>query len=248
MSAWKVFALRAGRSLVDRSVVTYLSGMGEGLVIPHTMFLLMGQSIVVVDTSFSAVEGVKDAYPQEIWREPEEEPVALLGRLGVDASDVAMVICTHLHYDHCGSNGLFTNARAVVQSTEFEYAQHPVCPMMEREFFSPSGGFTPPYGTEQLRFVDGDTDLGSGLQVIALPGHTPGSQGVLVETSRGVLALPGDQVMVEENFSAGEPVGLHVNVDDWQRSLVKLRKMTDWVVPSYDGRIFGGGETIAEIV
>lgn len=247
MSNWRVWALQAGRSEMDRSVATYLQGMGQSLVIPHTMFLLRGPSVVVVDTSFESVEAVKRAYPQEIWREPDEEPVSLLADLGVAPSDVATIVCTHLHYDHCGGNGLFPSARVLVQRAEVEYAQHPASPMMEREFFAASGGFTPPYSLEQMDLVDGDVDLGRGLRLLRLPGHTPGLQGLLVETSEGRLCLAGDQVMLSENFEANIPVGLHTDVDDWYRSNARLKTFTDWVVPSHDLRLFASGELIREV-
>lgn len=242
-----MWALRAGRSEMDRSVATYLQGMGEPLVIPHTMFLLQGPSVVLVDTSFESVEAVKAAYPQQIWREPEEEPAALLATLGLRPSQVEMVICTHLHYDHCGTNRSYPQARVYVQRDELDYALAPTALIMEQEFFSPSGGFTPPFSIEQMQLVNGDVEIASGLRVVRLPGHTPGLQGVLVETSRGRLCLAGDHIMLRENFEAGIPVGLHTNVDAWYLSTAKLKKLTDWVIPSHDLRVFSQGALVEEV-
>lgn len=247
MNSWKVWALRAGRSEMDRSVATYLQGMGQRLVIPHTMFVLRGPSVVVVDTSFEAVEAVKEVYPQEIWREPEEEPTALLEILGLTPDDVGTVVCTHLHYDHCGGNRLFRRAPVFVQHNELDYALRPTSLIMQQEFFSPSGGFTPPFSVEQMQLIDGDQDIGPGLRLITLPGHTPGLQGLLIETGRGRLCLAGDHVMLRENFEGTIPVGLHTNVDDWYRSMAKLKTLTDWVIPSHDMRVFDGAALVQEV-
>jgi N-acyl homoserine lactone hydrolase len=247
MSAWRIYALRAGRSRMDQSVATYLEGAGTPLVIPHSMFVLLGPEPVIVDTSFHSPEAVNEAYPQEIWRDPAEHPLQLLQELNLMPDDIQLVICTHLHYDHCGCNTLFSNARVVVQRQELDYALAPTAKMMQREFFSPAGDFVPPFDREQIDLVDGELELREGLQLLPLPGHTPGSQGVLVTTRSGVIGLPGDLIMVRENFDDEIPVGLHTNVDDWYRSLERLKARVDDVVPFHDMRVFRDSDRIVEI-
>lgn len=232
---------------MDQSMATYTEGMGQALVIPHTMFLLKGPAIVVVDTSFESPAAVRGAYPQRIWRSREEEPIQLLKRLAVAPDQVSLVVCTHLHYDHCGTNRAFASARILVQRVELAYAQNPVADIMRREYFAPVGGFTPPYDPDQLELLDGDTDLGDGLAVLHLPGHTPGSQGLVVDTAQGRLALAGDQIMVRENYDQGIPVGLHTDLDAWYRSLDKLRQQEASVAPSHDLRLFSTGGCIQEL-
>jgi N-acyl homoserine lactone hydrolase len=247
MTNWRVWALLAGRSEMDQSMATYTEGMGQALIIPHTMFLLKGPATVIVDTSFESPEAVSSAYPQRIWRDPGEEPLELLRQLDVTPDQVSLVVCTHLHYDHCGTNRQFARARILAQRVELAYALDPVAHLMRREYFAPTAGFTPPYDPDQLELLDGDTDLGDGLAVLHLPGHTPGSQGLMVDTSRGRLALPGDQIMVRENYDQGIPVGLHTDLDAWYLSLEKLRHQTAWVAPSHDLRLFSPGSRIQEL-
>jgi N-acyl homoserine lactone hydrolase len=245
--SWRVWALRAGRSRMDQSVATYLEGMGQPLIIPHTMFVLAGPRLIVVDTSFESVEAVSKAYPQDIWRDPAEEPRELLARIGFRPDEVELVICTHLHYDHCGSNSLFSRARVLVQRVELAYALNPVADMMRREFFSPPGGFNPPFNIPQMELIDGDRHLGNGLDLLLLPGHTPGSQGVIVETGTGRLGLLGDNVMVEENWQDRIPVGLHTDVDAWYRSIAKANAAVDRVAPSHDLRLFPEHSLVTEL-
>lgn len=244
---WRIWALRAGTSRMDRSLATYLNGMGTEITIPHTMFLLLGPSVALVDTSFESAAAVKRSYPQEISREPREEPLKLLAARNVHADDVRLIICTHLHYDHCGSNGLFRKARIVVQRKELEYALNPTSEIMRREFFSPAGGFTPPFDQARMETIDGDIDLGNGLRLLHLPGHTPGSQGVIVQTDRGRVGLLGDNVMVMENWIDRVPVGLHSDVDAWYRSIHKAKHEIDAVAPSHDLRLFSDDSVVARI-
>jgi N-acyl homoserine lactone hydrolase len=242
-----VFALRAGRSEMDQSMATYLAGMGEPLVIPHTMFAVVGRCNVVVDTSFESAEAVRAAYPQDIWRDEAEHPVSLLAQIGLTPADVDVVVCTHLHYDHCGCNKLFPGARVLAQRRELSYALNPTSKVMLKEFFSPAGGFVPPFDPARLELVDGDQEIRDGVSLVTLPGHTPGSQGVLVETAGGRLALAGDLVMVRENFEDEIPVGLHTDLDAWYQSVAKLRNLTDRVIPSHDMRVFETGDAVVEI-
>ncbi|MCK5560316.1 MAG: MBL fold metallo-hydrolase, partial [Thermoplasmata archaeon] len=48
-----------------------------------------------------------------------------LAEEGLKPQDITMVINTHLHFDHCGNNILFKNAKFLIQQTELEYAHNP---------------------------------------------------------------------------------------------------------------------------
>ena len=125
MPNWQLWALRAGRSRMDQSVATYLEGMGIPLEIPHSMFVLRGPLTVVVDTSFKSPFVIRKHYPQDLWRVASEDPRATLAAIGVEPADVDVVVCTHLHYDHCGGNALFSNARILAQQREIDVCALP---------------------------------------------------------------------------------------------------------------------------
>jgi N-acyl homoserine lactone hydrolase len=94
---------------------------------------------------------------------------------------VPIVVNTHLHWDHCSNNDLFPTARVMVQRRELDYAPRPV---RWHSLTYEAGLSVEPAWTRvrhQLHPVDGDVEIAPGVSVVALPGHTPGSQGVLVE-------------------------------------------------------------------
>ena len=108
--------------------------------------------------------------------------------LGFSVNDVALVIDSHLHFDHAGGNtrktadgGIelsFPNARYVVQHGEFHYATH----TNERTAASYFGhNFLPVAEAGRFDFVDGEQEVARGLTVIPTPGHTPHHQGVLID-------------------------------------------------------------------
>lgn len=109
--------------------------------------------------------------------------------------DVALVINTHLHFDHGGGNTYrdadgtirvaLPNARYVVQAGEYHYATH----TNERtgaSYFPHN--FVPVHEAGRFDFVDGEREIVPGIRVLPTPGHVPYHQSILIE-SRGEAAL-----------------------------------------------------------
>jgi glyoxylase-like metal-dependent hydrolase (beta-lactamase superfamily II) len=239
---WQAWALSTGSSRVDQSMLTYLEGAGQEVVIPHVMILLRGESTVLVDTGFGSPEQISAAYPQALWRNAAQDPVRLLEQLGVAPADVDLVVHTHLHYDHVGNNALFPGATKLAQRAELAFAADPDVPLMRREYFTPCCGFPAQFDAAAITPVDGDQSLLPGLDLLALPGHTPGSQGILVQTDTGPLCYAGDLVMVTENMQELTPVGLHTDLAAAERSRQKVAALGVPVVPAHDARLFTSGE------
>jgi N-acyl homoserine lactone hydrolase len=96
--------------------------------------------------------------------------------------DVALVVNTHLHFDHCGGNRLFAGVPIYVQRIEREAAREPDYTVPEWVEF------------EGARYVelDGEAEIAPGVRVLPAPGHTPGQQAVLVDTDDGLVVLAAD--------------------------------------------------------
>jgi len=118
----------------------------------------------------------------------EERLLIDLHHAGVAPEDVDIVINTHLHFDHCGWNTVYSNARAIptfpnatyyVQQGEFRYAQHP----SERDSISYiSDNYNPLVESGHMRLLDGDADIAPGISVRVYPGHTRHMQAVNIES------------------------------------------------------------------
>lgn len=117
-----------------------------------------------------------------------------LTSLGIAPDKIAMVIDTHLHFDHAGGNTYqdgdqikltFPNARYVVQAGEYHYATH----TNERtagSYFDHN--FVPVEAAGRFDFVRGEREIVPGVTVIPVPGHVPHLQGVLIQ-SKGESAF-----------------------------------------------------------
>jgi glyoxylase-like metal-dependent hydrolase (beta-lactamase superfamily II) len=234
-------ALDTGSSKLERSMLTYTHGFGEIISVPRVMWLLRGPTTVVVDTSVPRAGSAAEFIGEDFSRTPGQDPANALSAAGVDPHDVEFVVLTHLHWDHAGNCDLFPDATVLVQEAELRYAIAPGR-FFRKSFLSPLGGWgVPPYVVPNLDVIRGTTPIAPGLRVEPAPGHTPGSQAVVVATAEGTFAIGGDAVSMYENVEADIPPGFHTDVDQAVESIDRLAALADSLLPSHDYAVFTDG-------
>ncbi len=145
--------------------------------------------LVLVDT------GMIDSLPEldEAWGPvPHPLPDELVAR-------VAVVINTHLHFDHCGGNRLFAGTPIHVQARELADARS-----------QPDDDTVPKWvDFDGATYVehDGAAEVLPGVRVLPTPGHTDGHQAVLVDTDDGLVVLGGDVAYSFRELGTGETEG-----------------------------------------
>jgi N-acyl homoserine lactone hydrolase len=243
---WRIKAVDTGSSIIEKSIITYMHDFGTPIRIPRVVWVIEGETTIVVDASVPRDGKPHEFIGEQFERSPEQEPEAALRLAGVDFQDVEHVILTHLHWDHAGNCDLFPEARLWAQGTEYRYAMAPGR-FFRKSFLAPLSGweYPPPYVLPNLCFVEGETELVPGIRLVPVPGHTPGSQAVLVDTEDGIYCIAGDAVMSYENLDHDLPPGFHVHVDDSMDSMDLLRRRATHILPSHDYKLFGG-ERVAE--
>jgi N-acyl homoserine lactone hydrolase len=97
--------------------------------------------------------------------------------------DVACVISTHLHFDHCGGNRLFPGVPIHVQARELADA---------RALDGYTIGEWVDFDGATYVEHEGEVELLPGIRLLPAPGHTDGHQVVVVETGVGTNVLGGD--------------------------------------------------------
>lgn len=122
-----------------------------------------------------------------------------LKTIGLRPEDINLVVCSHMDVDHAGGHAAFTKAEFVVQRSHYELAlqsDNPRFAAVRNEWHRPSLLY---------RFVDGDTELVPGVELIETSGHVSGHQAVLVrlpETGAVLLAIdaiPHSSMLDPEN-------------------------------------------------
>ncbi len=236
--AWRILALDTGSSVIEKSMLTYSIDFGVKLRIPRVMWVLRGPTTVVVDTSVDRHGRATEFMNEPVERTPAQEPANALRDAGVDVRDVGTVVLTHLHWDHAGNCDLFPDADVLVQDDELRYAIAPGR-FFHKAFLSPQSGWgTPPYLVRRLQTIVGATTIAPGLRVVPTPGHTPGSQAVVVDTPHGSFCIAGDTISLYDNIDRDVPSGFHVNVDESVDSMDRLRALADHLLPSHDYGLF----------
>jgi N-acyl homoserine lactone hydrolase len=238
---WTIHALDTGTSTLDASMLTYTAGAGTIVRIPRVIWIVRGPTTVVVDTSVAPGTRASEFIGEVLERTPDQEPANALRLAGLDPRDVEYVVLTHLHWDHAGNCDLFPEASVLVQDAELRYAIAPGR-FFRKAFLAPSSGWgTPPYLVPNLQTVDGEQELLPGLRLVRAPGHTPGSQALVVDTAHGSFAIAGDAICTYANIDQDLPPGYHVDVDASMDSLDALRTSADHLLPSHDYAVFRDG-------
>lgn len=241
MAEFQIVPLRCGHVLSQPvGSFLYRTDCGDARIdAPCTAWLLRGPGgPILVDTG----PGPRAHAPQHYRPGDPDDLLPLeLARHGADPLAIRTVILTHLHNDHVGGARLFPNAVFHVQLRELREAVWPV-PFQRAIYEVNRRGHLPPWVHILDRFValEGDTAVMPGLSTVLLPGHTGGSQGVLVDTASGLHLLPGDLVPLHENWDGrgGIPNGNHTDLYAYERSFRRVAALGATVLPSHDPRVF----------
>ena len=146
-----------------------------------------------------------------------------LGAVGYSLEDIDAVVMSHLHLDHAG--GLYnfdgTDVPIYVHREELPFAY------FSAKTDEGSIAYLASDFDHDLNWqvVHGDSyHLTDGVELLHLPGHTPGLLGALVDRPDDPLLVVGDEAYVEANY-AGQPMatGLLWNNGAWKESLERCR-------------------------
>lgn len=138
---------------------------------------------------------------------------ANLAAAGINPAQVTRIIFTHFHADHI--SGLvtregatrFPNAELVAPAPEWAFWTSERAPQQARALVA--SRFAPYQG--RVRQVPTDADLGSGIQAISTPGHTPGHCSYAIESGQARLIVLGDLTNAPV-FNLNHP-GWHIAYD-----------------------------------
>lgn len=245
MQKYKIIPLKVGEfQTSEKSNFTYMKNQGQKMKAPIIMYLLQnGEKNILVDVG-CADEACCRQYHHPILQTEEMKPLNALKRIGVAPEDIDAIILTQLHWDHCFNLGLFPGSIVYVQKKEIVSALLPL--KTEIVFYE---GFEMGLKAKwidalpNIRILEGDTVITEGVEVKFLPGHTRGFQGVVVDTEKGKHLIAGDSVPLLENmedklFGIIRPSGIHVDLEQYLKTLEFIQNSGYHVLPGHDERVF----------
>ena len=243
MSAHIIRPLVLCQYLGETSAMTYMTRAGKQIFRPFVMwYIKAGGKNVLIDTSMEA-EDFRNYHPayRHLHIEHIQTFEEALAKVGCAPEDIEIVIQTHLHMDHVYNTKKCTNATIYVQRAELEFAlnPHPIFEVI--------------YPTDLIRelnfeIIEGDQSILPGIAVELLPGHSPGCQAVLVQTSKGKAAITGFCAIMD-NFNVPPDVketasplatypaiaaGIHTDLFQAYDSAVRMKEMGAIIIPSHD--------------
>lgn len=130
---------------------------------------------VLVDT------GMTQLHPAVDDMDPQLTPLS--EQADFDPAGIDIVVNTHLHFDHCGGNHLFSGRPVYVQQAELDDARSQDDYTIREWVDAPGVRYVP---------VDGVLELLPDIRLVPTPGHTRGSQVVVVGTGDSSVVIAGD--------------------------------------------------------
>ena len=151
-----------------------------------------------------------------------------LAKIGLKPDDIKYVAVGHLHLDHGGNVGQFKNSTLIAQDDEFKAAWWPDVGFSV--YYIP-GDFADTKNMKTIR-LNGDFDLFNDgtVKLIRAPGHTPGSQFMVVKLPKsGTAILTSDVVYLTESLDKNliPPIPGTWNPGDAYRSYDRIRHIRD---------------------
>jgi N-acyl homoserine lactone hydrolase len=238
----KLYRLDGGHSLAnDESVWTPGQNVGRSIEFSSTCWLIQrGKEWLLWDTGVpeSALNDPKgwSTLPKLIVYHLDKTITDQLAAIGLKTIDITCVALSHTHGDHIGNVRLFPNSTILIQRAEYAWISSPDGPnddvnqlkALARELLG-----TP----KHLKPLDGDTDVfGDGsVTLVSTPGHTPGSQSLLVHLKNsGFIILSGDVVHLEENFENDTVPSLNTDKAASIASMDRIKRM----IATYKAKLF----------
>ncbi|MEF8814933.1 MAG: N-acyl homoserine lactonase family protein [Halovenus sp.] len=148
-------------------------------------------------------EGLFEVFAHEDAAERDLETA--LDEVGYGIGDIDAVVQSHLHLDHAGGLEHFsgTDVPVYVHRRELEHAY--------LSANSPAGddAYVGADFDRDLRWevLDGDRQLAPGVELLHLPGHSPGMLGAQIDRADGTVLIAGDAAFLAPNYEDDRSMG-----------------------------------------
>jgi glyoxylase-like metal-dependent hydrolase (beta-lactamase superfamily II) len=187
------------------------AGLGETLHLQVNAFLVQGPGgVTLVDAGIG-----------QAWGPGFGHARGLLAAAGIAPAAIDRVLLTHLHADHAmglldGDQAWLENAEIMVPALDMDYfsddAVRASLPEAKHNAFDMTKTLLTAYAGRLRRIGPGPVPGMPGVELVALPGHTPGHSGYRFHGD-GDLLLWADTLHVRDAQAADPDLGMVFDVD-----------------------------------
>lgn len=249
---WQVLSFKyAGPLTSSGALLTYMKDWDKTAERNFYFWALRSKGeTVVVDC------GVRPALAAERKLAGYASPEEMLARAGIQAAEVRHLVLTHAHFDHVGGLALFPNATVYIQRREFDFwvydalARRPSFASLADPVAVAQLGELK--GSGRLQLLDGDQQILPGVELLSMPGHTPGMQAVAVQARKGLAVVASDCAHLRANFEADIPSCLFTDLPAMLTSMTRLRQKAGGdlarLFPGHDPKLLSDYPRLAQDV
>ncbi len=219
----KLHLLCDGFFTLDKSFLVYMKYMGqqyEAAIKP--LLITNANKSMLIDTGIGELpEKYRKFYT--VKRNPEQNLKTQLAQHSLKPEDIDIVVNTHLHFDHCGNNILFPNAKIIVQADELRYAHAP-------ERFQEAGYIKELFDVKaNYQTVQGEYKIDDEVSVLPTPGHSIGHHSIVIKNGESRYVYCGDAAPIKECLERRNIPGVLYSSHEALKSIDRLRSITNAV-------------------
>ena len=119
--------------------------------------------------------------------------VPALNEAGVPIDRIGAIVNCHLHFDHCGQNSTLQGIPIFAQQQEWDAAHEPEYTILDWV----------DYEGADYRLIAGGAHLLPSVSILPTPGHTPGSQSLVIDSPDERVILAGQACFSPEEWQGG---------------------------------------------
>lgn len=154
-----------------------------------------------------------------------------LARRGIQPADIRHVILSHLHFDHVLNLPLFQNAEIMLCDAEIRYAEEVGAGLRQDDAIP---DFWPALlEGRRIHTVKDGLMIANGLEIVRLPGHTPGCVSLFYSGPPSV-AVCGDVAKNAWEAVTGAPTSQSIDHDLSCKSINVVKQRGEVIIPGHD--------------
>ena len=155
--------------------------------------------------------------------------VSRMKELDISASDIDVVVLTHLNWDHCLNVDIFKDSEIMLGKDEYLYGT------LSGTKDDQSESFKNYLSHRRLNLVEDGQIISEHVKILSSPGHTSGHISVAVKEPNKLTIIAGDSIPNLRSYRRGVPDLIFYNLDRSKESIEKIKSMNpDVIIPGHD--------------
>jgi len=240
MTDTKVYLLDGGSLVLDGLHVFWNKGPSGEVRFPvYSILIEHAEGRFLIDTGYD-YDHVMKVLPFEKPQQSKDQTIpGALALLGLEPKDIDVVVNTHFHFDHCGGNKYFPDAKKICHKDEISQVFDPqpfeLLGYSDLSFSAEAANArglgdqlleTTTKANSTFEGIEGDTELAKGVKLMFTPGHSIGHYSLLVEFgTRAPIMFTVDAAYTEQSLDMLCQASFHIDPVAGVNSMRRVKQL-----------------------